>query len=149
MCVEGAHGVQFRRPVLPHHQHEAAGRLGTDMNSATKIRLDHAELLLLAPTSPPSGRAVRAGCFGWLSNRRSDSSGVPAGRKWPTARGGPSCSRCKESTDADTQHRVCDLWNTLSRAGHHHQYELAPTETELRRWLNEARLLTAQLEDQP
>lgn len=49
--------------------------------------------------------------------------------------------------DTDTQHRVSELWRTLSRAGHHHHYELSPTTAELRRWLAEARILVTRLEN--
>jgi hypothetical protein len=119
------------------------------MNSATKIRLDHAELLLAGPDFT----AVWPRCACWLLRLAVEHA---LRQFWCSRR--PEVADCswrsqllalRKFTDADTQHRVCDLWNTLSRAGHHHQYELAPTETELRRWLNEARLLAVQLEDQP
>ena len=35
-------------------------------------------------------------------------------------------------------HRAAQLWSTLSRAGHHRHYELAPLVTELRAWLDAA-----------
>lgn len=41
----------------------------------------------------------------------------------------------------DTGHRTTQLWNALSRAGHHRHYELAPTAGELREWLEQARRL--------
>ena len=47
--------------------------------------------------------------------------------------------------DAETQHRTLALWSVLSRAGHHHHYELAPTVAELRTWLAEARAITDSL----
>jgi hypothetical protein len=47
--------------------------------------------------------------------------------------------------EGDTPYRATELWNTLSRAAHHHHYELAPTAAELRGWLSEARLLCADL----
>lgn len=40
--------------------------------------------------------------------------------------------------DQDTAHRTSALWHTLSYAAHHHDYELAPTVTELRNWHQEA-----------
>jgi hypothetical protein len=40
--------------------------------------------------------------------------------------------------DQATATRVAYLSAALSRACHHHSYELAPTATELTRWLNEA-----------
>jgi hypothetical protein len=50
--------------------------------------------------------------------------------------------------DNEIQHRVAELWNTLSRAAHHHHYEIAPTAAELRSWLGEARRLCAHLANQ-
>lgn len=39
--------------------------------------------------------------------------------------------------DADLGHQATALWHTLSRAAHHHAYELAPTTAELRSWHTE------------
>jgi hypothetical protein len=47
--------------------------------------------------------------------------------------------------DGEIQHRATALWTALSRAAHHHHYELAPTAAELRSWLREARRLCADL----
>ena len=41
--------------------------------------------------------------------------------------------------------RIEQLWATLSRCGHHHAYELAPTAAELRRWHDHARAAVALL----
>ncbi|KZM71516.1 hypothetical protein [Nocardia terpenica] len=41
--------------------------------------------------------------------------------------------------------RIAALWATLSRAGHHHDYELAPTVIELRGWYDETALLADEL----
>ena len=38
--------------------------------------------------------------------------------------------------DADLAARTGHAWSALSRACHHHPYELAPTAAELRRWLS-------------
>lgn len=38
------------------------------------------------------------------------------------------------TVDSDLGFRATELWHTLSRAAHHHAYELAPTGTELRSW---------------
>ncbi|MBY8862533.1 hypothetical protein K7711_39110 [Nocardia sp. CA2R105] len=44
----------------------------------------------------------------------------------------------------ETSARISALWATLSRVGHHQDYELAPTVVELRRWFDE----TARLADE-
>ncbi|RDI53143.1 hypothetical protein [Nocardia mexicana] len=49
-------------------------------------------------------------------------------------------------TGADTAARIAALWATLSRAGHHQDYELAPTVVELRGWYDETTRLTEELE---
>jgi hypothetical protein len=36
-----------------------------------------------------------------------------------------------------TAGRAANVWDALSRAGHHHAFELAPTAAELRRWHDE------------
>lgn len=38
--------------------------------------------------------------------------------------------------DADLAARTSHAWSALSRASHHHPYELAPTRDELRGWLS-------------
>lgn len=38
--------------------------------------------------------------------------------------------------DADLAARAGHAWSALSRACHHHPYELAPTAAELQRWLS-------------
>src|ERR1700734_1117080 len=45
--------------------------------------------------------------------------------------------------DKDTATRAAYLFAALSRACHYHSYELAPTATELTRWLNETAQLVA------
>ncbi|MBP2324421.1 hypothetical protein JOF56_004806 [Kibdelosporangium banguiense] len=37
----------------------------------------------------------------------------------------------RQIVDTDTAHEAAALWSTLSRASHHHDYELAPTVHEL------------------
>jgi hypothetical protein len=49
--------------------------------------------------------------------------------------------------DAGTRHRAAALWSALSRAGHHHPYELAPTVSELWSWLAEGRAIAEALAD--
>ncbi len=38
------------------------------------------------------------------------------------------------TVDADLGRRCTQLWHALSRAAHHHAYELSPTSAELRGW---------------
>ncbi|MQY19970.1 hypothetical protein [Nocardia macrotermitis] len=45
----------------------------------------------------------------------------------------------------ETSARISALWATLSRVGHHQDYELAPTVVELRRWFDETARLTGEL----
>lgn len=44
-----------------------------------------------------------------------------------------------------TSARISALWATLSRVGHHQDYELAPTVVELRRWFDETARLAEEL----
>jgi hypothetical protein len=48
--------------------------------------------------------------------------------------------------DPDLGGRTTVLWHTLSRAAHHHAYELAPTGDELRRWHGETRRIVDDVE---
>ena len=50
------------------------------------------------------------------------------------------------TVDAELGHRTDELWHSLSRAAHHHAYELAPTGAELRTWHGEVLVLTHDLE---
>nr|WP_054815170.1 hypothetical protein [Nocardia arizonensis] len=63
------------------------------------------------------------------------------------ARSAPELMRCpmraqllalRVFTGAETAAQVATLWSALSRAAHHHDYELAPSVTELRRWREQA-----------
>jgi hypothetical protein len=47
--------------------------------------------------------------------------------------------------DPDLGRRATELWHTLSRAAHHHAYELSPTGAELRSWHDEVRSLADDL----
>lgn len=49
------------------------------------------------------------------------------------------------TVDSDLGFRATALWHTLSRAAHHHAYELAPTGTELRSWHSEVTELVVAL----
>lgn len=45
--------------------------------------------------------------------------------------------------------RARDAWTGLSRAAHHHAYELAPTAAELRSWLTDVSQLASDLTAEP
>ncbi|MEV0245333.1 hypothetical protein AB0H76_01955 [Nocardia sp. NPDC050712] len=45
----------------------------------------------------------------------------------------------------DTAAQVATVWAALSRAAHHHDYELAPSVTELRRWREQTEAIAAVL----
>lgn len=47
--------------------------------------------------------------------------------------------------DPATAHLARQTWASLSRACHHHPYELAPTATELRGWIDDVRDIVAGL----
>ena len=49
------------------------------------------------------------------------------------------------TVDADLGRQATALWHQLSRAAHHHAYELAPTATELREWHSAITGLTSRL----
>lgn len=49
------------------------------------------------------------------------------------------------TVDADLGSRATELWHTLSRAAHHHAYELAPTGPELRSWHTDVTRLVSAL----
>ncbi len=53
--------------------------------------------------------------------------------------------RRPEYAGPDTGTDVAAAWHALSRACHHHAYDLAPTAIELRTWSRSVRLTTAQL----
>ncbi|MEV0295163.1 hypothetical protein [Nocardia sp. NPDC050710] len=45
----------------------------------------------------------------------------------------------------ETAAQVATVWAALSRAAHHHDYELAPSVTELRRWREQSAAIAAVL----
>ncbi|GAA4682371.1 hypothetical protein GCM10023215_15450 [Pseudonocardia yuanmonensis] len=51
--------------------------------------------------------------------------------------------------DQDLGSRATELWHTLSRAAHHHAYELAPTGPELRSWHHDVHTLVTTLAAPP
>lgn len=48
-------------------------------------------------------------------------------------------------TDPFTAARIAALWTSLSHATHHHDYELAPGVTELRRWRDDTARIATEL----
>lgn len=48
-------------------------------------------------------------------------------------------------TDPLTAARIAALWTALSHATHHHDYELAPGVTELRRWRDDTARIATEL----
>lgn len=115
------------------------------MNDGTRLRLDQAEKLLDGESS--NGTWPR--CAIWLTRLALENELDQLwDRRNPEVRG---CTRRSQFLalgvviDGATSYRVAELWTTLSRAAHHHHYELAPTVAELRGWLNEARPLCAHL----
>jgi hypothetical protein len=115
------------------------------VNHGTRVRLDHAETLL----DGSSLRLTWPRFAVWLIRLAVEHE---LDALW--ARRSPAVVGCSRSSqllalgvvaDRETRHRASELWNTTSRAAHHHHYELAPTAAELRGWLDEARLLCAHL----
>ena len=49
------------------------------------------------------------------------------------------------TVDPDLGRHATELWHQLSRAAHHHAYELAPTASELREWHNGVGLVVTAL----
>jgi hypothetical protein len=49
------------------------------------------------------------------------------------------------TVDAELGRQGTELWHALSRAAHHHAYELAPTASELREWHSTVTRLVAHL----
>lgn len=115
------------------------------MNDRARARLEQAEKLL----DSDSLGGVWPRCAVWLI-RLAVEHEIDA--LW--SRRSPAMTTCTRRSqllalglviDTTLQHRATELWNTLSRAAHHHHYELAPTAAELRGWLADARSLAATL----
>jgi hypothetical protein len=115
------------------------------MNTDIRLRLDHAEELLTRSQLV----SIWPRCTSWLLRLALERALAHLWSSRCPALG--SCSARAQLlalgrfVDAETQHRVSELWHALSRAGHHHHYELAPTAAELHGWLQEARHLAARL----
>jgi len=116
------------------------------MIAGAQLRLDHAERLLHAPTLA----GVWPRCTAWLIRLALEHA---LDALWLAHC--PAVLRCTKRSqllalgivlDQSTQHRVVQLWSALSRAGHHHPYDLAPTVAELRGWLVEASEIVTRLD---
>lgn len=115
------------------------------MNAGTRLRLDRAEQLL-------AGEALAGAwprCVVWLIRLAVEHE---VDDVWRRHR--PEVLACNRRSqflalgivlDCGIQHRATELWTTLSRAAHHHHYELAPTAAELRSWLRDAGQLCTDL----
>ena len=110
--------------------------------------LDTARTLIERPDLGAAGVWQRAAAF--LARQELEASLV---RLWITNLPGVERSStttqlaCLEylSPDPDLAADVRAAWNALSRACHHHHYELAPTAPELNHWINQVEHLSAAL----
>jgi hypothetical protein len=117
------------------------------MNAEAERRLDQAESLLSTDIAALDGVWPR--CAAWLIRLALERAvdGLWQERNPPlihvTKRA--QLLALGRYVDADVQARAAWLWSALSRAGHHHHYELAPTLAELQSWLTEARAIAEAL----
>lgn len=118
---------------------------GARVDAEARRRFDQAEIMLR--TAGPGG--FRPRCVAWLTRL-----GLERALDALWRRHNPVLIRCTKRAqllalgrvvDGDTRYRAASLWSALSRAGHHHHYELTPTASELRSWLDEARWVAAVL----
>lgn len=115
------------------------------MNPAVRLRLEYAETLL--------GDARATGwprCAAWLIRLALEHAlnGVWANRYPELVEANKRTQLLALAVVADEaiHQQTVQLWSRLSRAGHHHHYELAPTAAELRDWLDEVRALAVLLD---
>jgi hypothetical protein len=110
------------------------------------LRLDHADRIL---ATPDSGGLWPRGAV-WLTRIALENSVRAAWkRRYPTSWVHGMDNQLlamSRIVDDDTLRRVTMLWTVLSRAGHHHHYELTPTAAEIRGWLVETRKLIHRLD---
>lgn len=118
--------------------------MGAPVNAGSRLRLDRAGELLGGDTLSAWPR-----CAVWLIRLAVEHE---IDDVWRRRR--PELLTCRRRSqllalgvvlDHEVQHRATELWTTLSRAAHHHHYELAPTAAELRSWLSDADQLCADL----
>jgi hypothetical protein len=115
------------------------------MTTAAQTRLQHAERLLEQSVNVD----LWARCATWLIRLALEHA---LNRLWQARQ--PELVACPmraqllalgKFRNPDITSRVTELWQTLSWAAHHHPYELAPSAREIQGWLDEARLLIAEL----
>ena len=110
--------------------------------------LNEADQLLTRPTAGTHGRWPRA--CAWLIRlaleKHSTSTGrgiLPEAALCPMR---PQLLLLPSYAGASIAERARDAWTGLSRAAHHHAYELAPTAAELRSWHTAVTQLVRDLE---
>jgi hypothetical protein len=98
--------------------------------------LEQAARLLSHPTTDTRGRWPRA--CAWLIRLALEEAldqywarVLPAAAACPMR---PQLLLLPSYADTSIAERACEAWAGLSRAAHHHAYELAPTAAELRGW---------------
>lgn len=117
------------------------------MNPAARLRLEHAESLLrgreLADVWPR--------CAAWLIRLALEHAlnGFWRARHPELVAASKRTQLLALAAVADgvVQQQATQLWSRLSRAGHHHHYELAPTASELRDWIDEVRTIAERLDN--
>lgn len=119
--------------------------MSAEIGPEATIRFDYAETLLSGDACSPAWPR----CAAWLIRLGLE---YALGQLWAARY--PSLTEANFTSqllalrvvvDADTAQRAAQLWSALSRAGHHHHYELEPSAGELRGWLDEARVLVGTL----
>jgi hypothetical protein len=109
--------------------------------------LNEADRLLTGPTTDTRGRWPRA--CAWLVRLALERAlDEYWGRILPEAAlcpMRPQLLLLRSYADASIADGARDAWTGLSRAGHHHAYELAPTAAELRGWHSAVSQLTHDL----
>lgn len=115
------------------------------MNPAVRLRLEYAETLLSDARATSWPR-----CAAWLIRLALEHAlnGVWANRYPELVEANKRTQLLALAVVADeaVHQQTLQLWSRLSRAGHHHHYELAPTAAELRGWLDEVRALAVLLD---
>jgi hypothetical protein len=148
-CKEGAHAAATAGPGHPGRARRPPRRLDQSVNPAVRLHLGYAEKLLGG-----AGAGAATGwsrCAAWLIRLALEHAlnGVWA-RRYPElveANKRTQLLALAVVADEVIHQQTAQLWSRLSRAGHHHHYELAPTAAELRAWLDEVRALAFRLDN--